>query len=179
MPYSRVYRIYDGGVRLELEAGPGKTLDLMIVDGRRSLVAILGETGVKEFLAALADSLENEPRLIQQQRGTCYWSDRCSTHWVPDMELISSILLSIRSVLAKAPGPIKCYEEDGCDWVWSPQEEMAARKAAILLDIAAMILKHPEVASKLPSDVEMLIRSYEEQGLERFLGKKAEAKAEG
>ncbi len=174
MTYRLVHRIYGERGIVELEPANGKII-VTVIDSIKALEAVVE---ANTFYEVLLNLVEEEARLLMESRHTCHWHDDCIYVEVPNRGLIAHILLSIRNVLAETPRPTKCFEEDSCEWVWSPQEEAAARKAAILLDLAAMILRHPEAAEKLPRDVDMLIKRAEEGTLTQYLKPKAEAKAQ-
>ena len=176
MNFTTIYRIYGEKGRLELEVVWDK-LRATIIDGSKALDADIDARSLYEVLFNLVEE-ESSSRLLMEKRSTCYWSDRCSNIWVPDTGLIAHILIALRGVLARAPRPTKCYEEDSCEWLWSPKEAEAATKAAILLDLAAMLLRSPETVDKLPRDVDMLVKSYEENhSLDQFLKPRTEARA--
>jgi len=119
--------------------------------------AVTVEVAAEEWLRAVTELLSDNQEILMARR-----DDELT---VPNMPAIADLLLAARAALAKAPRPKQLYE----GWAWSPLEEAASRKAAILLDIAAMILRHPEAASKLPEDVEMLVKKHSEGTLFQYI----------
>ena len=161
----KVCRVSSGPVAVEL-ASSG-SVEVTVIDGHRALSVMLAEEEVREFFEALSAIISENPSMLMEQRKTCYWYERCSEALVPDRELIASLIKAVRGVLVRSPKPTPRYEEE-CGgsgeecWLWSPEEYKAAVKAAILLDLAAMVLRHPEAVDKLPSDVELLVKAHEE-----------------
>ncbi len=180
--FTSIYRVYGEKGRLEIEA-VGDKLRVTVIDAGRALDADVSAASFFEALFNLVvdESEAEDTRLLMQRRSTCYYDERCSELWVPDTSLVAHTLYALRSILAKAPArPIKRLEEEcsgGEDcYLWSPEEARAAAKAAILLDLAAMLLRSPETVDKLPRDVDMLVK--EHQGpLMKLLKQQAEAKA--
>ena len=183
--FTSIYRVYGEKGRLEIEA-VGDKLRVTVIDAGKALDADISVASFFEALFNLVvdESEAEDTRLLMQRRSTCYWSDKCSELWVPDTSLVAHMLYALRSILAKAPArPVRRYEEE-CSggeedcYLWSPEEARAATKAAILLDLAAMLLRSPETVDKLPRDVDMLIKDYEENhSLDQFLKPRTEAKA--
>ena len=183
--FTSIYRVYGEKGRLEIEA-VGDKLRITVIDAGKALDADVAASSFFEALFNLVvdESEAEDTRLLMQRRSTCYYDERCSELWVPDTSLVAHTLYALRSVLAKAPArPIKRLEEEcsGSEedcYLWSPEEARAAAKAAILLDLAAMLLRSPETVDKLPRDVDMLVKSYEENhSLDQFLKPRTEARA--
>jgi len=172
--YTTVVRVFGGpGAKLELEPSEGK-LHMTLIDGRRVLEAGFDASDVFE---ALFNIVTDEPKLLMRRVEHTCGPYGCSYTYLPNMGLLAHILLALRSVLSAAPRAFEAEDDDGHRyWVWSPEEEMAARKAAILLDIVAMLLKNPkEMVQKLPGEIEMLVSKHVNGGLDRYVRSAVEA----
>ena len=173
MVLRKVYRVSSGPVAVELVSSG--SIEIAVIDGHRVLSALLAEDEAREFFEALSAVISENPSMLMERRKTCYWYEKCSEALVPDRELLARLIKTVRGVLVRSPRPTPRYEEEcggnsGECWLWSPVEARAAAKAALLLDIAAALLEHPELVDKLPSSVELLARKTEEASLDRFLG---------
>ena len=111
-----------------------------------------------DLLEELARIIETNPTLFFEER----YGEEEEEVEVPPFRAITAMLHALRALLANTPRPVKeVNENEEAYYVWSPYEEEAARKAAILLDIVAMLLSNPEQMLKhLPEDVDLLIKRH-------------------
>lgn len=169
--YSSVYRIIGNGGELLVEAN-GANIIFDIVAGHRRLGVAIDSRVFFEVLANLVEesTVDDDGQLFMQT--LCIREDgfNCKDYMrVPDLMLIADMLLALRSILSRTPRPAKT----GDKWAWSPEEEAAARKASLLLEITVLLLKKPKaMINKLPSDVELLIQRHDEGTLVKYMEKK-------
>lgn len=127
------------------------------------LVAVRDSVGIDvsvdplSLFKELAQIVGKHPRLFFERRGE-------ETVEVPPIDAIVDAIHAIRALLVNAPRAVKDVDENGRPfYVWSPYEEEAARKAAILLDVVAMLLRNPEqMLRHLPEDVNLLIKRHKD-----------------
>jgi len=149
-------------------------LRIAVVDWERNRLLSATMT-MHGLLRTIAEIIKEKPAVLTVKRQYNCGPYGCDKVYLPDMETIAELLLALRSVLSSSPKEIEAEDDDGHRyWVWSREEVMAVRKAAILLDITAMLLKNPrEMLQKLPRDVELLVNKHANGGLDRYVPRSA------
>jgi len=169
----RVWRVGDIYLEpLKLSENPDD-VNVVVISWRNGVPvrAAAATIGLQDLLEALADMVAEKPRLLMEKRRFNCGYYGCDTALVPNRELIVDVIFALRHVLAAGPRRriVGRDDDDHIYNIWSDAEARAAAKAAVLLDIAAMLLRKPELVDKLPNDVEMMIKQHEQGTLWDFV----------
>lgn len=119
-------------------------LDLTAAAGSRAVTVTVP---FASLLEALSEAVRAEPRLLGEDRATCYFSDRCSRTWVPDLRLLAGLLEALADGVERVNAePTPRYREE-CEgderecWLWSPAEAETVKKVVEHLRAAAAELR--------------------------------------